>query len=448
MTQRASAMNTPLQLNLLAIDDDILILNALQSVMEPPWNFISQQRFVPVDDVVHVAFVDIHLNSDFHRAEGLDIIRSLSLAHPNAEIIAMSGDLDRTLMEQTLKAGATRFLPKPLTAGEVLSLLEKLVALFQLRGHRHRDVTPWVGRSPASEHLRRQIAHLKGETSPVLIEGESGTGKDVIAHLLHRQEPPRPFVAINVAALPETLFEAEFFGTVKGAFTGASHSKMGLAESAHGGDLFLDEIEALSLPLQAKLLRFLESGEVRRIGATESIRVQTRVIAASNENLQQKVRDGKFREDLLWRLSAHRLHSPSLRTRLEDLPELCEFFLSRIKPTRQKKWEPEAFLSLSQHLWPGNVRELKHACEQLALLSPLPIIRAEDVKKILSPEIAPAPEVRLDLERGLSSLMNDFEKKILETALQREKDIDALAKLLKISRSSLYKKFKDYSLSG
>lgn len=436
-----------LKLNLLVLDDDELILESLRSVTHEPWNFIGMTSFSAPKEPIHAALVDLHLSEDYVKCEGLQVIKALSQQHPHAEIVAISGDLSRDLMEKTLKAGASRFLPKPLTPDEVILTLNKLESYFQMMWAKQDLVTPWVGSSKTSNELRRQISLLKGELSPVLIEGESGTGKEVVARLLHEQEPSRPFISINVAALPENLFEAEFFGYVKGAFTGANQSKMGLAEAANGGDLFLDEVEALPISLQAKLLRFLESGELRRIGSNESIIVQTRIIAATNENLNKMVSANKFREDLSWRLSGHKLAIPPLRERLEDLEELFNYFVKNIRPVKNKQLSEDAIQALKQYDWPGNVRELKRLCEQVCLLSPLPIIRDVDIVPLIRPSAKDTNTHNLDLQLGLPKLMNHFEKRILETAIKSNRDVDALAKTLQISRSSLYKKLKDYELS-
>lgn len=436
-----------LKLNLLVIDDDDLILEVMPTIIPPPWQFIGQTEYTPLPQTIHVAFVDLHLSDDFRKADGLEIIEKISQANPHTEIVAISGDLSRELMERTLKAGATRFLPKPLTPEEILLTLNKIEALFQLRMSHQPRQRNWVGKSKASEELLRQIAFLKGERSPILIEGESGSGKDVVASLLNEQEDTRPFILVNVASIPDNLFESEFFGYAKGAFTGALQSKMGLAESANGGDLFLDEIEALPLNQQAKLLRFLESGEVRRVGSNEAIHVETRIIAASNEKLSLMVSQGKFREDLLWRLSGHKINVPALRDHKEDIPDLSQFFMKNMRPQRNKSFSQDAHEALSAYNWPGNIRELKRVCEQLAIQAPLPIIRGEDVHKILSPSSLTSHAFKIDFSLGLTEVMNDFEKKVITQAAEQNKDIDALAKLLQISRSNLYKKLKDYNIT-
>lgn len=373
-----------LQLNLLVIDDDTLVLETLRNFVQTPWNFIGKTQYTKIEETIHVAFVDLHLSGNIQKNEGLDVIKSISHEHPHAEIIAISGDLSRDLMEKTLKAGATRFLPKPLTPEEVTLTLNKLEAYFQLRFQTSDIRTQLIGSSDHANRMRREIAHLKNERSPILLDAESGCGKDVVANILNQQETTRPFVSINISSIPENLFESEMFGYVRGAFTGAQQSKIGLLEAAHGGDLFLDEIEALPLSQQPKLLRFLENGEVRRVGATESIHVSTRIIAATNEDLLKKVQDGKFREDLYWRLSGHKIRIPPLRDRKSDIPELCAYFVGQSTPRRNKSFSPDALEALMNYEWPGNIRELRRVCEQLLLISPLPIIREEDIKKVLT----------------------------------------------------------------
>ncbi len=435
---------------LLVVDDDELVIQSVKLALPDHWRMMACQNPANLPERgFHAALIDMHLTGSLDKAEGVDVIRKLSAKHAHLEVIAMSGNLDRQLMEQCLKAGASRFLAKPLSLDEVVLTLDKIEALFLLQGATSRGATPgtrWVGSSPASQSIQRQIAQLRNEDGPILIEGESGTGKEVTAQLIHSQQLGTPFVVINVASVPENLFESEFFGHVKGAFTGADQNKMGLAEAAQGGDLFLDEVEALSPPLQAKLLRFLETGEVRRVGAKETVVVQTRVIAATNRNLNQMVTDGKFREDLLWRLNGKKVLLPPLRERKEDIPELAAHFFSKDK-ARRKEIAADAMQVLQDYPWPGNVRELRRVCEQLILTAPLPVLRKEDVLQVIRP---PAQNVggqaSVDLTRGLADLVNEYEARLIQKALDQQNDIDEVARLLKISRSSLYKKIKDFGL--
>lgn len=442
------------RLKLLIVDDDDLVIQSIRMCLPEHWAMTSFNRLeeVPEQVAFDAAFVDMHLTGDINKPEGLKVVRKLHEADPHLEIVAISGDLQRDLMEGCLKAGASRFLAKPLSKEEIHLVLEKIEALILLRGASQRTKKmsiQWIGASPASDAIRRQLASLKGEAGPILIDAESGAGKEVAARLIHEQEEDgRPFVSINVAALPENLFESELFGHVRGAFTGAEQNKMGLAEAAHGGDLFLDEVEALPSSQQAKLLRFLESGEIRRVGAKESIKVSVRIIAATNQSLQKLVREGKFREDLLYRLSGKKVAIPPLRERREDIPGLAKHFLEMEKPRRNKSLTEDALQELSKYNWPGNVRELRRAIEQLALISPLPLIRGEDVRLVL-PSIgvnASGNVESLDLSLGLDKIMASYELGVIKLAVSKYPDIDECAKVLQISRSSLYKRIRDYNI--
>ncbi len=445
----------PAPFKVLLVDDDPLIHQAVDIVLPKSWEVTH--AYAPGDvggSDFHAALVDMHLEGNQSEAQGLKVIETLHQKNPYIEIVAISGNLNQELLENCLLAGAFRFLPKPLSPEELSLTLDKIEALWLLKeaafSRPHSRKIGWVGDSKKSQDIRRHIATLKGEDGPILIEGDSGTGKEVVAQLLHDQEPTRPWIQINAAAIPTHLFESEFFGHTRGAFTGANQNKMGLAEAAHGGDLFIDEIEALPIDQQAKLLRFIESGEVRRIGAQNSIRVKVRVIAATNRNLQKMVKSNEFREDLLWRICSKKINLPKLSEHPEDIAQLATFFLDLQKPKHNKMLSPEAKLELINYSWPGNIRELKRVCEQLCLTSPLPIIRPVDVKQVITP--APIDKSvdklfnNLDLSLGLSQLLQCYEALIIKNALTNEKDIDILAKLLKVSRSSLYKKIRDYQL--
>lgn len=441
-----------IRFDLLVVDDDDLVPAGLRLVLPQPWKMthINSPRDVNDRTAWAAAMVDIHLTGNLGRTEGIDVIAELRRLDPHLEIVAMSGDLDRDLMEACLKAGASRFLAKPLNPDELILTLEKIEALQLLREAATRTQLAsvnWIGSGKASQTVKRAIASLRGEPGPILIEGESGTGKEVAAALIHAQEGDnRPFVSVNLGAVPDSVFESEMFGHVRGAFTGADTNKMGLCEAAHNGDLFLDEVEALPLGQQAKLLRFLETGEVRRVGAKESARFKARVIAATNRNLEALVKEGKFREDLLWRLNGRKLTLPPLRERLEDLKELAEYFLKLDRPKRNKSIADDAIEMLKSHHWPGNVRELKRVVEQMSLQGPLPVLRAEDARRVLPMTTSSSLGSHLDLSRGIQALLADFEAMIIRQTLDKQPDIDQAAALIGISRSSLYKKIKDYGI--
>lgn len=438
--------------HLLLVDDDALINSSMKLLLPSYWKIIysPSASSVNYNFPYHAAYIDMHLQESKTEATGLHVIKKLRAAQPQLEIVAISGDLSLDLMEQGLDAGAQRFLGKPLIADEFLLYLSKIEALIQIRRAALNSSSTgprWVGTSQESEKIRQEIASLRGEHGPILISGESGCGKEVTSRLLHQQEGNGPLISVNMAGISESLFESEFFGHLKGAFTGADSNKVGLIEAASGGDLFLDEIEALPLSLQAKLLRFLETGEYKKVGCKESQMSSCRVICATNCDLQEMIRAGRFREDLYWRVSGKKVNLRPLRERRDDIPDLVDFFLSNDRPKRNKKFSDDGIEALKVYHWPGNVRELKRVCEQLSLTSPLPVIRGRDVQGLLSYTAPQSLAADFDFSQGLNELVGQHEAHILKKALQKfQGDIDHAAELLKISRSSFYKKVKDYNI--
>lgn len=438
--------------NLLLVDDDPLISQSIRTMLPPEWKMITVQNLEDINYNFnyHAAMIDMHLTGDTSIAPGLKVVEKLKKKHPLLDIFAISGDLSLELMEAGIKEGAQRFFAKPLIMDEILHQLSKVEALIQIRATANQGTThiQWIGKSEASEKIRKQIANLRGEPGPILIEGESGCGKEVTARLLHHQESLGPLISINLAGIPETLFESELFGHVKGAFTGADQNKIGIIEAAQGGDLFLDEIEALPLNLQAKLLRFLESGEIKKVGSKDNQIINCRVICASNRDLQQMIKTKEFREDLYWRIAGRKILLPALRNRTDDIDVLAEYFLDNEKPKRNKKFSPEALVLMKKYSWPGNVRELKRVCEQISITSPLPIIRPIDIEAILDPSGFKGMIDELDFSVGLNEMLSRFESNAIKEALLRSNnDTEKASELLKISRSNLYKKIKDFELN-
>jgi DNA-binding NtrC family response regulator len=261
-------------------------------------------------------------------------------------------------------------------------------------------------------------------------------------------------MAVNLGAIPENLFESEMFGHMKGSFTGADQNKIGLVEAANGGDLFLDEIEVLPLHHQAKLLRFLETGEYRKIGSHQLQVSKLRIISATNRSLPEMIKLGEFREDLYFRLNAHNLELPPLRERPEDIPVLAQWFLQKYR-LNKKTFSQEALAALQIYSWPGNVRELKRICEQIALTSPLPVIRAVDVESTLpqpSPYIDRELLHSLDLEwntpLSLDEKLSKVEAFLIKKAMEKFVDVDLAAQKLGSSRSNLYKKLKEHKIEN
>lgn len=439
-------------LNLLVVEDDPSLAASLK-IMAPDCFKVfiaAKPSLVPDHVFFHAALVDMHLEVvPPEMADGLGVVQKLSKRNPQTEIVAMSGNLDRKLMEKAIQAGAHKFLAKPLSAHELESVLGKIEAYWSLRQSIYelqQSKVRLYGASTATENLRKQISQLRGERTSVLIEGETGVGKDVVAQLLHQQEGSKPFVAVNCSALTEQLFESEFFGHLKGSFTGADSNKIGFAEAAHGGDLFLDEIEALPLAQQAKLLRFLESGEIRKVGAKETQQVDVRIISASNIPLKDLIQQKKFREDLYFRLNAHSITIPPLRDRREDITEIAQQLIQNEKAKRNKSFDESALEELKKYSWPGNIRELKRVCEQLVLTSPLPIIRDLDVAKLLSTGPIAAAALTFDPDLTLDQYLKKQEKLFIENTLQTTPDLEIACTKLQISKSSLYKKIKDLGI--
>lgn len=435
---------------LLIVEDDKMVSEALATVLSDDWDIEVANSAPEVDTqkLYHVALVDLNLSGKSNEYDGLKVMQDLTSQNSHIEIIAMSGHLNREIMEATLEHGASRFLAKPLNPKEVETTFQKLHSQLQLlNSHNPQSSTKsFIGSSPEWKSILKKIAQLKSEPGPILIEGSSGTGKEVVAQLLHKQEgEARPLIVVNIAAIPENLFEAELFGYIKGAFTGAETTRIGLIEAAHGGDLFLDEIEALSLNMQVKLLRFLESGEIKKVGDTKISKVKVRTILATNKNLEGMVKDNLFREDLLWRVNGVKVNLPSLKDRSEDIILLAKHFLEQ-DASKMKTLSEEAKLSLQNYSWPGNVRELKRVCEQLSLIAPLPIIRDTDVNALLTASQNTPSTQNTDLSRGLETLVREFEAQIIQKSLNENRDIDQAAKQLRISRSNLYKKIKAYQL--
>lgn len=444
-------MGTQHLFNLLIVEDDQNLAASLRLIVPDTFKvYVAQApHLIPDHLFFHAALIDLHLQASPPVADGLSVIQQLVRKNSQTEIVAMSGNLSRDLMEKSITGGAQRFLAKPLSSEEVLAVLEKIDALWRLRKATIQFNSPQarlIGSSSATQSLQKSIASLKGESTSVLIEGETGVGKDVVARLLNQQEPTRPFVSVNCAAISENLFESEFFGHVKGAFTGADQNKIGFAEAAHGGDLFLDEIEALPLNQQAKLLRFLENGEIRKVGGKETQLIQARVICASNIPLQQLMTEKKFRDDLFFRLSANRIQIPPLRERPQDIDEIARYFFDLQKPRKNKDLSAEALEEMRKYSWPGNIRELKRVCEQLILTSPLPIIRKHDVHMILQPLTLSSKHSEYDLTQSLETFLKTQEKKFIEHCLTLTRDLDKSCELLKISKSNLYKKIKDLGI--
>jgi DNA-binding NtrC family response regulator len=305
-------------------------------------------------------------------------------------VIGLVEDTEPLNRDACRELGISECFPKPVDVDEVVLVSRRLVQREQLR-----EVTGIVGETEAMEEVLERVVQIAPTDATVLIQGESGTGKELVARGIHALSPRRhrPFIAVNVAALPETLLESELFGHEKGAFTGAASLRKGLFELANGGSIFLDEIGEMPLTTQTKLLRVLEEREFRRVGGEEELRVDVRVVAATNRDLREEVMAGDFRRDLYHRLNVLRIELPALRERRADIPRLIERFIRHFSATHDRPFlgiDPEALRLLVEYDWPGNVRELRNMVESMVILAPGRVIRPEDIP----------PEVRHGGRRG------------------------------------------------
>ncbi len=402
---------------------------------------------------------------------GLQLLEAINHEAPELPVIIMTAHSDLESAVAAYRGGAFEYLPKPFDVDDAVRLARRAI------DHRRRDKTApaaavervpeIIGEAPAMQEVFRAIGRLSASHITVLINGESGTGKELVARALHKHSPraAKPFIALNIAAIPRELLESELFGHEKGAFTGAVAQRKGRFEQAHGGTLFLDEIGDMPLELQTRLLRVLSDGKFYRVGGHEQIETDVRVITATNQNLESRVKDGHFREDLFHRLNVIRVHIPPLRARREDIPALARHFLkssARELSTEGKQLLPETEAYLSRLAWPGNVRQLENTCRWLTVMAPSQDVRIDD----LPPELRAAEGdagtaedwraglrrlIEQSLARGESNILEklnpEFERILLEAALNhtRGHKQDA-AKKLGWGRNTLTRKLKELGL--
>jgi two-component system response regulator HydG len=389
---------------------------------------------------------------------GLAVVRAARELSPETQVIVMTGYGSVEPAIEALRAGAGDFLQKPFEKQELLVRLamaqerRRLVQQarwFRAEVQRLSAGSRIVGRSEPIRTLLEKIARVGPTDATILVTGESGTGKELVARELHEasRRSDRPFIAVNCAAITETLLESELFGHAKGAFTGAVRARRGMFEEANGGTLFIDEIGETSPAFQTKLLRVLQDGEVRRVGESTSIKVDVRVVAATNQDLRRAIQEKRFREDLFYRLNVVPLRIPPLRERAEDVPLLASHFLERFnkRSGTQKTLAPGAFALLRAHPWPGNVRELENAVEQAASLSAGAEIGAADFQLE-----GPAPAApKAGPARRLSEVVEEAERTAIEAAVAESGgDQGKAAGRLGISRQTLWRQMKKLGMGG
>ena len=388
--------------------------------------------------------------------DGLETLTRIRERGRSAPVIMMSGKAQLTDAVRAVKLGAFQFLEKPLSPEGVLVTVRAALELNRTRAE-NRALRAELGRraeligsGPAMQHVAALIARVAPTEARVLITGESGTGKELVAAAIHAssRRQARAFVTVNCAAIPRDLVESEMFGHERGSFTGATERRLGRFELAHGGTLFLDEVGDLSQEAQAKLLRTLETGELQRIGAETMMRIDARVVAATNRDLGEAVSSGAFREDLFFRLNVFPIHLPPLRERIEDLPALVAHLAERVRPRHAAQFTPAALDALASYSWPGNVRELANLIERLSILSG-PVVDAPAVRQVLRGSTTGTPVTPLmNLQgRPLSEALDDFERGLIAAALaQAERNMAEAARILQTDRANLYRRMRRLGL--
>lgn len=399
-------------------------------------------------------------------SSGYDVLAHINNNFPDLPVIVMTAFTDMQAAIDSYGAGAFEYLPKPFDLEDVLSVLNKAVSKSDALPNKKVSKTDIIGSAASMQMVFRSIGKLSHTNATVMILGESGTGKELVANSLHKNSPrsDMPFIALNMADIPKELIESELFGHEKGAFTGAVEKRVGRFEQANGGTLFLDEIGDMPLDTQTRLLRVLSNKEFYRVGGDSPVKVDVRILAATHQSLETLVAEGKFREDLFYRLNVIKINIPPLRDRVTDIPELANFFLKKHSASMneaQKNLSDAALEKLSTYSWPGNVRELENICYWLTLMAPSQVIATEDLPNELlgnnfNRQSSSQKHWRESFEEWLHTLKseysgsindvvnNNINKLVIDFALKNSggKKQDA-AKLLGISRNTLAQKLKE-----
>jgi two-component system response regulator AtoC len=407
---------------------------------------------------VHMVLTDMVMP----RMSGLEFLEQVKRTYPRIEVAVMTGHGSVETAVQAMKLGAYDYISKPFSPLDELRLFLRRMAdkvrledenlFLRERSETESAVHGIIGNSPGIQHVLRLISRLKDTRTPVLISGESGTGKELVARALHFRGnlANRPFVAVDCGSLVPTLIESELFGYEKGAFTGALRSKQGLLQSADTGTIFLDEVGELPLEMQAKILRFLQEKEVRPVGSNLKIKVDVRIMAATNRDLEAAYKIGTFRKDLFFRLNVVTISLPPLRERRSDIPILVNWFLERLAPGRGIQISGDAMKALLAYDWPGNVRELENCLERAVALTDRRILELSDLPASIARFELQAMADSVDLPNVSSPSTTDLEDleraTIARVFSQVHGDKARAGKMLGISRATLYRKLKRYNI--
>jgi len=394
--------------------------------------------------------------------DGLETLEKLKSIFPQVTVIMISGHGTIETAVRATKLGAFDFIEKPLSLEKVLISVANALKLQELKAENAElkrtaaNEYELIGDAPILAHLRDQIMRVAPTSASVLVTGENGTGKELVARSIHYYSPrrDRPFIAINCAAIPEELIESELFGHEKGAFTGAVAQKKGKFDLADGGTLFLDEIGDMSLKTQAKVLRIIQERCFERVGGTRLVSVDVRIVAATNKSLDQEILQGRFREDLYYRINVVPFRAPALRERLEDIPLLVRHFVAqfyRREGREAKAFLPEAVELLAGYDWPGNVRELKNIIERILIMTPGRTITAADVPDLKGGATTgrtPCPKLEGAFAMSiLRDAREEFEREFIIHKLEaNDWNISRTAEIIELERSNLHRKIKSYGI--
>jgi len=446
---------------ILIVDDEPSIIQSLQGILtDEGFEVMTAEGGLKALDIIKETIPDIVLLDIWMPdIDGIETLKRIRELYPGLQVIMISGHGTIETAVRATKLGAYDFIEKPLSLEKVLlsvnhalnyNRLEAELDIFREKDRQRYQVT---GHSNAITELKEQIEIVAPTDAWVLIVGENGTGKELVAHTIHglSKRNNKPFIEVNCAAIPEELIESELFGHEKGAFTGATTMKRGKFDQANTGTLFLDEIGDMSLKAQSKVLRILQEQRFERVGGNRTIRVDTRVIAATNKNLEEEITKGTFRDDLYFRLNVIPIRVPPLRERVNDIPELVDEFLDEFSLDTKKDRKcltPDALELLKKYSWPGNVRELKNLTERMAIMSPGRAIGAKDI---------PPPFNTSRIEEGkfesflsfdtLKEAREVFEKSFIARKLRQfGGNISKTSEAIGVERSNLHKKIKAYGL--
>lgn len=404
----------------------------------------------------NVIIADIRMSP----VNGMEVLHQAKQTNPEVNVVMITAFGSIKGAVQAMKEGAFDYITKPFKINEIRSVIRRALSTKRLIGedeHLRKELkkrykfSNIIGKSEKMQHIYEVIEKLAKSFSTVLIYGESGTGKELAARAIHYNSPraDNPFVSVNCGALPEPLLESELFGHEKGAFTGAVSTKEGLFEVADGGTFFLDEVGETSPAIQVKLLRALQEREIKRVGGIKNIKVDVRLIAATSKDLEKEIKEGKFREDLFYRLSVIPIYMPPLRERREDVPLLADHFLARYTQREVKQIKgisPQAMERLSQYTWPGNVRELENAIERAVTLAEGDVISSGELPEKISQE---TPAAGAEEGSTLKVRTDEYEKGLILEALKATGgNVSQAARSLKLTRQDLQYKIKKYGLRG